>query len=215
MRYKLLLILLTFPLFLFAQKLEEDKRTFQGSFFLGLNPSQVDGDELSGFRQFGLSVGPSVAFRLKNRFFFNMELLYSAVGSAWHPDQNLYPNQNYDLKLRYVAIPMYVNYHDKDGKVRLGAGLSYGRLFSAHETIDFYKVDIINPEFHKSDLTLFGDLQYLFNKHIGLNLRFSNSLLYIRYIPTTRYAGFGYSSGPSDGLYQYNKFITVRGFYVF
>jgi hypothetical protein len=214
MNYKLLLILLTFPLSVFSQKIEEDTRTFQGMFFLGINPSQVDGDGLNGFYQFGLSAGPAVAVKVKNRFFFNMELLYNSVGSAWNPNQEMAPGQNYRLKLRYAAVPLYLNYHDKDGKVRLGAGLSYGRMFAATEEMNFLPVEDALGSFKRSDICGLADLQYLFSKNWGVNLRFSNSLPAIRHFNTSRYNGRTLGNAV-NGINQYNKYLTVRIFYVF
>jgi len=214
MNYKLLLILLTFPLSVFSQKLEEDTRTFQGMFFLGINPSQVEGDKYTGFYQFGLSVGPSVAVKVKNRFYFNMELLYSAVGSAWNPNQEMAPGQNYRLKLRYAAVPLFINYHDKDGKVRLGAGLSYGRMFAATEEKNFLPVEDALGSFKRSDVCGIADLQYLFSKNMGVNLRYSNSFVAIRNYDSSIYYG-GILNDPFNGTSQYNKYLTVRVFYVF
>lgn len=222
MRHIFILILSTFPLFVFSQSksnkksmaLPEDNRTFQGYLGLGLNASQVDGDGVAGYHQAGLSVAPAVAFRIGGRFYMNFEMAYHAVGARWSPNQDFYPNQNYISKLRYVAVPLFLNYHDPDGKVRLGGGIVYGQLFAAKEQINFYDVENPLSTFKRRDLSWMANLQYMFAPKWGLDTRFSYSLLYIRHYDNSIYKGYSVGN-PIYGTSQFNNVITVRLFHIF
>ncbi len=192
----------------------EDNRTFQGYLGVGLNASQVDGDGVAGYHQGGLSVAPAVAFKLGGRFYMNFEMAYHAVGARWSPNQDFYPNQNYISKLRYVAVPLFLNYHDPDGKVRLGAGIMYGQLFAAKEQINFYAVENPLSTFKRRDLSWMANLQYMFAPKWGLDTRFSYSLLYIRQYDNSIYKGNSVGNSVA-GAGQFNNVITVRLFHIF
>ena len=214
MKKIILIMLCTFPLFTFAQS--EKKNFFEGGLLLGLNPSQVDGDALYGFHKLGLNAGAYGAFPLyQHALYFNFELLYSEKGSkSAYAEINGDPNQSYTLQLRYADIPMYLQYRDKDGKTRWGLGLSYGRLFSANETIDFLADPDVLNEYKKRDVCWLADFQFFATKHIGFNIRYSYSLLYIRNFVGWQYNGT-FSLNPPYGTNQYNNFLTTRIVYTF
>ena len=214
MKKILFIILCTFPLLVFSQA--KKKNFFEGGLLLGLNPSQIDGDNLYGFHKFGLNAGVYGAFPIYQKaLYFNFELLYSEKGSqSAYAEIDNDPNQNYKVNLRYADVPMYLQYRDKDGKTRMGMGLSYGQLFSASETIDFANDPDALNEFKKRDVCWLADLQYFITPHLGFNLRYSYSLLYIRHFATTTYNG-SFSLNPAVGTNQYNNFITTRVIYTF
>ncbi|MEG2071332.1 MAG: hypothetical protein RR034_08175, partial [Bacteroidales bacterium] len=78
-------------LFLFITTFGYSQR-FVGSIILGTNITQVDGDEVAGYKKFGINGGASVMLALhKNQCWFaTLELLYTQKGS--------YSRQYFDLK---------------------------------------------------------------------------------------------------------------------
>ena len=214
MKKTLFIILCTFPLFTFAQS--GKKNFFEGGILLGLNADQVDGDKLFGYHKLALNAGVVGGFPIYSRnFFINFELLYSVKGSRSTPgevNQNL--NENYELTLRYADVPVYLQYRDKDGKVRVGLGMSYGRLFSAKEIIDYKDHENAISTFEKRDVCWLADIQYFVSPHFGFDFRYSYSLLFIRNFPSWTYNGLSILN-PHYGDNEFNHYLTFRAIYIF
>ena len=108
------------------------QRGFKGSVVAGINLSQIDGDNLVGFRKAGLSAGLKVSFLLKKKLFGNVEILYSQRGSG----PTLFSGNGPITDLNYFELPLYVSIKDwfiEDGqyhKLSGDIGISLGRLFS-------------------------------------------------------------------------------------
>jgi len=93
-------------------------QNFIGIANVGLNISQVDGDEIYGFRKFGANIGPSVmySFGKNKQWQIFLETNFSQKGSY-----QKYPNSYidtmklpyYNLRLNYVEIPFLLLYNDK------------------------------------------------------------------------------------------------------
>ena len=176
----------------------------------------MDGDKLFGYHKLTPNVGVVGAFPVVGKnFYLNFELLFSQRGSRSTPGElgnDL--NRNYILTLNYADVPIYLQYRDKDNKVRVGLGLSYGRLFSAYEQIDFKENADALSEYNKSDYCWLADLQYFVNKNIGIDFRFNYSIRYIRNFASWTYNGFSLIN-PYYGDNQFNHFLSFRAMYVF
>ncbi|MFM2048456.1 MAG: hypothetical protein RI955_1004 [Bacteroidota bacterium] len=216
MKRYLLIILFTFPLFSFAQK---SKNFFEGGLLLGFNASQVDGDRLDGFHKIGLNAGAFGGFPIfRKNLFIQFELLYSQKGSRMTSNQifnNSNPNANYVLTLNYAEIPILISYHDKDAKTRLSAGISVSRLFSVNEEINHEATPGAIDYFKKRDICWLGDISFMATKHIGFGMRYSYSIVYIRNFADYTYNGTGNPLNPYFGTNQFNKYVSVRGIYLF
>jgi hypothetical protein len=138
----LLSALLFFPTLASAQR-------FIGGVAVGMNITQVDGDQLFGYYKAGFNGGPYVKLMLdkKQRFSVTMELLYTqkgafqkmpvpeghsmAIGDTIFIDHlytELYTNIFYKLRTDYLEIPLLFHYDDPRSKVSIGIGLSWARL---------------------------------------------------------------------------------------
>ena len=154
----------------------EGQRGFKGSILAGLNLSQIDGDELVGYRQAGLTSGLKVSFQLKNRLYGNLELLYSQRGSS----AKLFSNNGSVTRINYLELPLYVsfkdwyieneNYYKLSGEV----GLSLGNIISAsvsEEVTDY------NPDwFETKDIGWMLGANYAFTKHLSVTVRYTRSI---------------------------------------
>jgi Outer membrane protein beta-barrel domain len=213
MKNFLFIILFTYPLFGFSQS--PKKNFFDGGIVLGLNATQVDGDNLSGYNKLMLNGGAYGGFPIEKTrsLYFLFELLYSGKGSQSTINEEP-QGQNYILSLHYADVPFYLQYRDKDNKFRFGLGLGYSRLFAAYEEIDFLATpDAINY-YNKSDFYWLADAQYMLTNHIGFDFRFNWSIRYIRNFGGYMYNGVSLIN-PNFGENQYNRYLTFRFFYSF
>jgi len=200
----------------FHSVLEQDEygapRTFYGGLTAGVNFSQVDGDQRSGYHHVGLVAGPMVYARLGRKTFASMELLFSQKGSR---DRSIRNNQytgagvaEYDIKLNYAEVP--ITFLLNSGKWTGGAGITYGRLISSKEEAwDNYQINL-HPEtyyFRKDDWEWHLLLNYEFYPAWMISMRFNYSFITIRdadRIPP----GFG-------GGAQFNNVYSFRLCYFF
>ncbi|MBR4738875.1 MAG: outer membrane beta-barrel protein [Bacteroidales bacterium] len=152
----------------------------------GVTLSQVEGDELKGFRQLGYvgGVGALTAISDNYRWGASVEVLFSQRGvynDSWDP-QNLY---NIELTLNYVDIPLLLHYQDPYGGMLFGAGLCYGRLVQQHfDTIKFnpayFIPDTTDRRFLPHDLCAVADMRFTVWRGLQLNLRWQYSLLPVK-----------------------------------
>ncbi len=145
-------------------------QVFKGEIILGGNVTQVDGDQLYGYRKIGANAGLGVMFPFdfkkgsdEKKWAVSMEMLFNQKGSykknytginfcdTCPPEINCNPTIKYNLKMNYVSIPLLLHYNDKDAWI-FALGLSYNRLASIKEiengieNKDIYAIStIINP----------------------------------------------------------------------
>ncbi len=121
-------------------------QVFKGEIIVGGSLTQVDGDELYGYRKVGANAGLGVllpfSFRKgddEKNWGLSMEILFNQKGSreknytginfcdTCPPEIPCDPDMKYHLKMNYVSIPLVLNYTDKNGW-SLGLGVAYNRL---------------------------------------------------------------------------------------
>jgi len=141
--------LLLFSLLLFSFLPSASAQRFIGGVAVGMNVTQVDGDEVFGYYKVGLNGGPYIKLMLdkKQRFSVTMELLYTQKGAFQKSNgpfveyiakgdtafiDPLYPEYDrktfYKLRTDYLEIPLLFHYDDPRSKVSLGFGFSWARL---------------------------------------------------------------------------------------
>lgn len=121
---------ITFLFILFVPFLSYSQ-TFKGSVRLGINATQIDGDDLSGYTKLGFHGGLGIRYNWQNNFYLRGEFLYSVKGAKRIIDENNIGSiDRYDrLSMRYVEIPFLLGYRYQ--KFELEAGLSGGVLVDA------------------------------------------------------------------------------------
>lgn len=222
MRYLQLLLVFTF----FTLSVAYSQR-FVGSAILGMNATQVDGDNVYGFHKFGINGGGSVtfAFNEKQTWFGTIELLYTQKGSyrrslvdsmkkpANVDDRFPYNRKiKYKLVLDYVEVPVVVHYEDPKTGWSFGAGFAWGRLVNIKEIENGYRLNT-NMQSHKiyktSDWSVLADVKFRLYKGLKLNFRYQYTFVPIR----TR--TFYYNTGETLVRKQYNHMLTLRLIYSF
>jgi hypothetical protein len=205
----LLLLLLLYALSptLYAQR-------FKGAVMGGMNISQVDGDEVYGYKRVGGHIGAAAILPIK-KWDITLETVFNQKGAYQKPQYEdtafgTIINGKYDLRLNYVEIPLLAHYTDRN-KYTVGAGFSYGRLVSSKEVehggaLPPYSDTIA---FNKNDYSVLLDLQIRVWQRLKFNIRYEYSMVPIR--ERTFYNRYN-----SDTFVrkQYNNMLTFRLVYV-
>jgi len=188
------------PLFIFAQNIK-------GGIALGLNASQVDGDEVYGYHKYGLNIGPFAIIPVyKNLFSISLETLYNQKGSYQRPQYNDSLSGEYKLILNYVDVPVLFRYTDKD-VFTFGTGFSWGKLVDFKEWEHGRRVNWNTPNgpYKTSDVNVLIDVQFKLFTGLSFDFRYAYSVAKLR----TR----TFLTGQIRK--QYNNIISFRLVYVF
>lgn len=215
MKY-LLLLLLSLPLFLSAQKptkpdepeyIDDEVGTFRAGLIFGANGSQIDGDGFAGYNYLGFNAGGKVLIVLHKNWQPGFELLYSQKGSSENTDLLAF---QYKYSLDYVQIPVLMHYVDRRIMFELGA--SYNRLVRSKVKIAGIIDDFFAEGFRKSDITLLGGMTFYLNpkKNFAVNARYEFSLM-DSYVGNMDYPG---KDSAQLGRQMF-KLVTIRGYYMF
>lgn len=173
----------------------------------GVTLSQIEGDELKGFRQIGnvSGVGALTAISSNGHWGMSVEALFSQRGvynNSYDP-QNLY---NIKLRLNYVDIPLLLHYQDPYGGMLFGVGICYGRLVQQPHGIVKYNPNYFIPDssdmnFLRRDLTAVADMRFTVWRGLQLNIRWQYSLLAVK----RNWTFYSYNGVDADGN---NKYIA-------
>jgi Outer membrane protein beta-barrel domain len=183
-----------------------------GAMSIGMNITQVDGDEYFGYHKIGLNIGPMVAipFGKKKNWSVSMELLYSQKGSKHNGSTD---STTYSLIQDYAEIPVLIHFTDKK-LISGGLGVSYGRLIKYRETKNNFYDSIFHYQtgLSNDDFSIIADLQIRLFSKLWADLRYQYSMKSNRTVLVT-----DPSSYPRTYVtrYQYNNVITIRLTWVF
>ena len=120
MRYAgLFLFLLSFSPIVYAQ-------SFQAYAELGINASQIDGDELAGYNQPGLRIGAHVALPMDSSWLVRGGMVYSGKGSRHGERDPIFQI----LRVNYLELPLVAQYTLLE-KVSLTGGFTANYLIQA------------------------------------------------------------------------------------
>jgi hypothetical protein len=170
-----------------------------GAVSAGMNLSQVDGDEVYGFKKVGFTGGPSVIipFGKNKKWSVTIELLYSQLGSRqkslYSPTDTIIKKDSlkfydgYRLSMDYVQVPVIVHFTDKR-YVAGGIGFQYGQLVGVKEYEDRNDINgfirtstTLQGPYSRSDLQVLADLRVRLYRGLWFNVRYSYSILSIRH----------------------------------
>jgi len=198
----------------FGLGLQVSAQIIKGEAIVGMNLSQVDGDEVYGFKKIGLNIGAGVMipFDKKGKWDVSLEALYSEKGA----------NQNrqytdpiitgeYRINLNYVEVPVLVMFTDKDF-ISAGAGFSWGRLVGAKEWEHGVLIETTTASsgtYSNNDFCILADFRIRIWQGLKFNLRYAYSLVKIR---TREFENLAGDTWTRD---QYNNVISFRLIYVF
>ncbi len=189
----------------------------KGEALLGLNLTQVEGDEVHGFRKAGLNIGAGAMIPFKKNWDVSMEVTFNQKGARQKPQYNdsLSSGQvitgEYKLNLNYVEVPLLVHYTDKEF-ITIGAGFSWGRLVGVKEWEHGNLVEsttLNSGTYDKNDFSYIIDARIRIKGPLKFGVRYQNSMVKIRTREFTNLAGDSWTRD------QFNKVLTFRLIYMF
>ena len=191
MKQLLVIVLLLIPLFVTAQR-------FKGGILMGMNVSQIDGDNFPGYNKAGLVGGAFVFTDFKEKWGAQMEIRYAAKGSA-APKYFSYTRK---YRLQYIEVPLLAQYEPVN-KLKIQFGLSFGYLFSAAQS-DGYGYEKFEEIPSRGEVAVSAGINYSLTKHLDINARFSYSVLPV----FSNYTGSTWGTGA-----WYNNVLTFAIYY--
>lgn len=183
-----------------------------GAAIVGLNATQVDGDEVYGYKNFGLNAGLSAIVPFNNKWSVSIENIYSEKGAHQRVKYLDSLDGSYDLRLNYLEVPVLLHFTDKE-IVTFGAGMSWGRLVKVWEQRNGYEMPATTLEsgiYRSSDLNLLLDIRFRVFERLRFNARYAYSL---RPIATREIIDS--KTGRPNIRDQYNGLFSFRLIYVF
>jgi len=174
------LLLIAFPSIFYCQ-------TFRAGVILGVNASQVDGDDYAGFDKLGPNLGLGVNFDISDRWEAGMELLWSQRGSR----ADVFTGTDQKIVLNYIEIPLCIAYKDwlidDYYKVRFEAGLSYGRLINQKVTIVGFTTEL--DDINENNFSYILGAKFFSSPKTAFGFRFTSSINNLLDKPSVSFPG--------------------------
>jgi hypothetical protein len=209
---KYFLSTITFFLLVFTTNTLQAQR-IMGVLIGGVNATNVQGDDIFGFRKFGLNAGAAAVVPFADRWSVTLETIYTQKGS-YHKEggrgmdyQKKHDYNQYKLVLNYVEIPLIIHFEDREW-LKVGAGFSYGRLVEVKEWEDHVRIattTLTDGPYSLNDYSGLLDLQFPIYQKLKFNFRYTFSLIKIR---EREYENVG--AGEEKIRNQYNQVLSFR-----
>lgn len=170
---------------LFAFLCDADAQRFGASAVLGVNASQIAGDQLAGFDKVGIHGGLKGSAILSEKAHLNVEFVYSVRGSR--PDIfNSGVDPDIKVTLKYLDLPVYITFSDwldeEEGYYKAFAlgGFSFGRLIEAstfdHINTGDADLDTLKDEFSENDVSWLLGFGFRLSPHFAISARYTRSI---------------------------------------
>jgi hypothetical protein len=174
LRFNFLLLFLSVSVFSFGQK-----PVFTMGVVGALNTSQVSGDDLWGFNQFGTYGGLCLNAQMDEQKSFQFHISYSQKGSRMPSNPN---GQIYVLRLNYIDVPiMYTHRFQKKMLRNIHGEIGLVNSYLVNYTERNLAGDITPARpFKKYEASLMVGFGYWMSHGLFFSLRYVNSVLPIR-----------------------------------
>ncbi|MFN8287748.1 MAG: porin family protein [Chitinophagales bacterium] len=188
---------------------------FRALFNVGLNLSQVDGDEQAGYTNPGVQAGVGVMVKFHKNLSVSTQIMYSMKGAYRKRNLNETPQHTFHISWDYVQVPLLFNVHDKK-LIIASVGLGFGYLVrnkmiyrlenppGSGNVMDTSIVGFQNIEPRKFDLCGIVGFQFLIKQVFGIGFKFEYSFLKLR-------PAFGVNT---KVLNMYNNTIALNFTYI-
>jgi hypothetical protein len=189
-----------------------EAQRIMGAAIFGVNASQVDGDEVYGYKKFGFNTGLSAIVPFNDKWAVSIENVYSEKGARQRRKYLDSLDGSYDLKLNYLEVPVLLHFTDKD-IVTFGAGMSWSRLVKVSEqrnSIEMPATTLESGIYNSSDINLLLDIRFRVFERLRFNARYAYSLS-----PIATREVVDSKTGRPNIRDQYNGLFSFRLIYVF
>ncbi len=142
----------------------------------GVNFSQIDGDASGNYNKIGIHAAFNTSYPLgDNGFRFLVEIGLTQKGSKINNS-----SIDRDISLLYVEIPLMITYNTLEDQLRFGVGVAPAILARSYVKSDG-AYDALHSENYKplDALPVCLSVGYRFTEHVGVDLRWYNSMLNI------------------------------------
>jgi hypothetical protein len=193
---------------------EFSEKVFRAGPILGINLSQVDGDNDAGVHQAGLHAGLGAYVSLSSKIGFQLDILFSQKGSRyareWHSAAGPYI-MVYKLQTNNIEVPLALKYYLSE-HIHIGAGASFNRLIGSNEEwrslYGWKTLEAQQFPFEKNSWDGFVTASYRLAERWIAEVRYQRSITPIRKALNT-HRDF------SNGVAQLNNHFVIRlGFYL-
>ncbi|MPM29457.1 hypothetical protein SDC9_75997 [bioreactor metagenome] len=186
-------------------------QNIRGEFITGFNMTQVDGDEVVGYRKIGFNGGAGAALPLGKSWFISIETLFSQKGAykKYPPNSTNLNLPYYNLRLNYAEVPLMIHYNDKD-QITAGLGFSYGKLVGMKEVEHGSEIDwgTTTGPYNSDDYNIIIDFRFRAIWKVYFNFRYAYSISKIRVRD--------YNNGTNTwSREQFNNLLSFRLVFVF
>ena len=181
--------------------------TFDFSVKGGINFCQIDGDQSGSYNKLGYHVGVNTTFPLgQGNWRMLVEIDVCEKGAY-------VKNIDRTISLTYIELPILLTYNfgnDDGGKIRIGAGLAPAVLGKARAIESGTELPEVVQRSKKVDpLPLCAELHYRFSSHVGIGVRYCNSMLSVNETKNGAYRIVRKNSG------AFNRIISASLSYQF
>lgn len=181
--------------------------------YAGINVTQVDGDNINGFRNVGVNTGLGAFIRLPKNLSTSFEVLYSQKGSRTSLNEEINLGTEYKLRLDYIDIPILFNYHDKDRAI-FGAGVIVSNLVKSKERYTDQFGNTIEDEdlpYKRTSFEVVANVSFIFIKNFGISLRYQYTLGQMNSRSRVGEPNFIFAAGEG---WQRHHYLTARLMYI-
>ncbi|MEQ9261781.1 MAG: outer membrane beta-barrel protein [Owenweeksia sp.] len=165
-------------------------QNFGGGMYLGMAGSQINGDFLAGYDQYGINAGFLTNVQWGKKSTAQLEIAFIQKGAR---EPNSDTSNFYRARLNYIEIPLLYIYRWGEFSFELGPALDI--LVTGQEETNGIEYDS-SPPFHTLNLTGIFGINWHFSQKMHFNFRTNNSIIPIRdgNAPSTPspYIQFGY-----------------------
>lgn len=166
-------------LILLLSLLISSEKSFAQKFSLGIiggaSSSQISGDGIHGFAQFGGLFGADVEYKLNELWSLSMGMQFNQKGARNYKSKSVY--SAYRLRTNYLEMPIILHYKIEQFKIH--AGMYLGAKINHKERNSFGPIDPVR-EFNTLELGFQLGVNYRLNTDWQVELRFQNSILPVR-----------------------------------
>ena len=182
------ILILSIPIFMLLLPAQlsgqRTKQRFGAGFTLGLNASQLDGDDHKGYSKIGIKGGLVGITRISPRLDIQLELLYSQRGAKPSANTNS-TTRSPEISLNYAETPVMISFKTLGGwdgtyRLKILTGFSYARLIGSKVEKDVNSspsAEILEEAFKKNDISWKVGASIMVTPQLMLGVRHTISLM--------------------------------------
>lgn len=171
---------------------EKQPIDFSAKLAIGFSTTQVHGDQVSGFNQFGATCGATLAMQRTSSRSTELEILWTQKGSRRPPDPKNDDYTTWQYRFTYIDVPLVRLWQPVSHTWWFGLGVQPSILLGKGQE-DFFGnglSDITSFELNPIDFGAIGVVGFHASEHWDIEVRLTQSLLPISPRPEQPVSGW-------------------------